>query len=696
MPNESGGNVQSRARALVIGIDDYPFIRANPLEGCRNDARRMAALLADVFGFTARLLLDHEATRDRILAALDELAEAVRPGDRVVLHFSGHGSRIERPGEAPIETLLPQDSGRGAHPNRDISDREIDQWVQQISATTPFLTLIFDSCHAGGIVRDLEATARGVAPDRRSIPAPAESVRPALRSARATGPSGWLPRSDRYTLIAACKATERAREMEDPLTGQKHGALTHYLTETLANGSSTCSYRDVFERVSASLVSRFREQNPQLEGAWDRQIFDQDHLPSMRFAPVRARSGGRVTLAAGIAHGLREGSVCLVYPAGTRRSNQAEALGRIRLDRVSLLAAEGSLTEETSPGSVDAGARAVEVTRPLGVGRLKICILGNGRNVDSLRRIMDRAPLFEVCEHPQQADFTVTRLEARSSEPAPGFAGTPPSRPVLQLGALGRATWATIDGSGRQVMPPRLASSPSALEQIRGDLETWARYRTILALEAQDADPALRRTLEIELLRRAPGAAWRPAAGKAGDDPCFHAGDDLGIRIRHQHPEPLFITVLDLGLTGCTHMLHPVRGAAHPIATGQILEVGIADDDRIRLSIPDVLPYPGETYDEGIETLVILATTDDADSSMLAQDGIRGLLGASQRNAGPSSSSPATTAARGALRAVLQDMLIGKTLRDARKIGGRPPAVRWTLERKSFRLRRCDQLNAEH
>ena len=80
-------------RALLIGIDAYQSV--SPLNGPVNDANDMAAFLVERAGFQQsdlRILLDAEATRDNILAAIEAwLIEGTQPGDDVLLYFSGHG-----------------------------------------------------------------------------------------------------------------------------------------------------------------------------------------------------------------------------------------------------------------------------------------------------------------------------------------------------------------------------------------------------------------------------------------------------------------------------------------------------------------------------------------------------------------------------------------------------------------------------
>src|SRR5207249_1910247 len=150
-------------------------------------------------------LLNEQATRDGILAALDALTAAAGPGDVVVIHFSGHGSQIrDRERDEPDgwdETIVPSDSGRVPDPNRDITDDEIYLRLRALAGRqTANITLLFDCCNSGTITRAaLGGHSRGLPPDDRPEgelgPSPIpEDVQEELRNARRTrgaGPSEW-------------------------------------------------------------------------------------------------------------------------------------------------------------------------------------------------------------------------------------------------------------------------------------------------------------------------------------------------------------------------------------------------------------------------------------------------------------------------------------------------------------------------
>jgi hypothetical protein len=149
----------SRKLALLIGINNYPpSIRS--LNGCLTDLEMQRELLIHRFGFNPqdiREVKDQEATRKGILAAFKEhLIQQAKPGDVVVFHFSGHGSRVIDPNpinNRPLNsTLVPYDSATETHNIvRDIMGRTL--FLLMSAIRTENLTVILDCCHAGGGTR---------------------------------------------------------------------------------------------------------------------------------------------------------------------------------------------------------------------------------------------------------------------------------------------------------------------------------------------------------------------------------------------------------------------------------------------------------------------------------------------------------------------------------------------------------------
>ncbi len=145
-------NATQRKRALLIGINQYDAKEdgnsqniANgwlPLYGCVNDVELQKELLIHRFGFAPQdiiTLTDLAATRTNIANAITEhLVAQTLPDDLVVVHFSGHGSRLGN-----YNTLVPVDSGlpQNLENLHDITEQEWQGWLQAI-ATDRILNVI--------------------------------------------------------------------------------------------------------------------------------------------------------------------------------------------------------------------------------------------------------------------------------------------------------------------------------------------------------------------------------------------------------------------------------------------------------------------------------------------------------------------------------------------------------------------------
>jgi Caspase domain len=83
---------------LGIGIDVYASPNLRPLRNAVRDVEAVVALLAEGYQFAqpgesdqTQLLLNEEATRQNIIAHLDEYAQLVKAPDNLVIYFAGHG-----------------------------------------------------------------------------------------------------------------------------------------------------------------------------------------------------------------------------------------------------------------------------------------------------------------------------------------------------------------------------------------------------------------------------------------------------------------------------------------------------------------------------------------------------------------------------------------------------------------------------
>jgi hypothetical protein len=613
-------------RALVIGIDKYKNFPAYPLLGCVNDAQAVATLLESHFGFDpVTRVLDEQATETAIRAAFRALIAATGADDEVVVFYAGHGSqRCEENGRM-VETIVPTDSGReDDQPNRDIPDTTVFGWLRELTAKTPYVTLLFDSCHAAGITRsrselaaiptsvrhlppDLRATAAQMRPPL-AVPDPSPLPKESLSYREALYKGKHLPPGERFTLIAACRAEEHACEMSE--LAPPRGAFSYFLCQQLAQiGDEPVSYRQLYEPVCAAVAAHFGEkQHPEIEGSWDRRLLARETLEAFRFVPVYERRDDRVLLGAGFAAAdVVPGSEWRIYPRGLRvRPEDGEgALGRVRVEKVGVVDAVARVLEEIEPGAVSALTRAYEVSRPEGSGgRLKIRVPTSEK---LLAALIASSPLLEVAEEEAECDVAIRRLEP---EPNP----TDPAK---------------IFRDGKQLRNvPRWGAEPFAGPQIKGeyplqagdgllvaDLEKRARLRALDRLENGDPDHCLRDAVHLSVRRQSRrGGPWTHLAEDGAE--ALEVGDQLTISVAHQASQPLYLSVFGLGAGGGITVYYPPRGAYHhAVNAGEVLHV-ISEDDPIELFLPEGVG------DEGREVYKVVATTARVDLGILKQDSL--------------------------------------------------------------------------
>jgi hypothetical protein len=679
----SAANHDRNKWALLIGINQYAKLAARyQLNGCVNDVELMASILEDNFGLpqgNITLLRDEEAKRDDILAAMDDLVDRVAEDDLVVVHYSGHGSQMtDREGDEPDgldETIVPHDSGRSPDPNRDITDDEIFARLLRLTEKTAYVTLIFDCCHSGTISRDpFGASSRWVEPDDRPIeelpPSPVD-LEAAQAASRDLGSSGWLPLGRQYVLIAGCRDEESSYEHRAGTVMQ--GALTYFLSQELVKATSGATYRDVFERASAQVTAAHPRQHPQMEGARDREFFGMRDIEPMQFVPVRQRAGGTVTLGAGAAHGMTVGSQWAIYPQTIKQvTEEAPRQGLVKTTNVRAVTSDAEIVEEAQTDAIREGCRAVEEAHSYGEMRLVVDLearAGYEQEVAELAQLIEESPLLRCAEEGERADvrayIIAPRTEAGEGDPVP------------QLRQVPKATWAVVGQDGRLMMPTHAMDEAGEAFALRDNLEKAVRYRQALALRNPNDDSQLKGKVEFTLKRQARDGSWIVAEPEdASGQVVFEEGERIALEIRNDHDAPVYVSVLDFGLTGGIGLLHPIEGASEQLVSGNAIEIGVREGDQLELFMPEDFPYVPDPEDEappgGTETLKLFATTHEADFSLLVQQGYRALV------------------LRGGTMPLVQllDMaLAGRGTREVRR-NRMSPDEEWTTVERSFFLRR--------
>ena len=160
---QQGGNSQQRLQigstdlgkyyALVIGDQDYQHLEA--LSTPVNDARQVADLLEQKYGFQVMLLLNANGTT--IKQAINELDKRATNKDNVLIYFAGHGVIRNLPGQttktgAAAKTANVQGFWMPVEAEQDKDTFWIDNmWITEHLAlnSAKRVLVVADSCYAG-------------------------------------------------------------------------------------------------------------------------------------------------------------------------------------------------------------------------------------------------------------------------------------------------------------------------------------------------------------------------------------------------------------------------------------------------------------------------------------------------------------------------------------------------------------------
>jgi metacaspase-1 len=252
----------------------------------------MQSVLTSFCGFAKKdlvTLTDYGATKKLMESAIANLVVKARKGDRLFIHYSGHGSNV------------PDDNGDEAdHRDEILCPTDLDwkvpfrdDWLRKTFdrlRAGVHLTVVMDCCYSGTNTR---AVAPPDAPSiPRFLPSPWDLV--AAESGRRLrgAPRGELRRSSRSArrksdvvnadipelLITGCRSTQESADAY--IAGGYHGALTYYLAKALRAAKGKISYRDLHAKTLSGLRSGGYDQVPQLEGRKER--FDDMFLSSLQ------------------------------------------------------------------------------------------------------------------------------------------------------------------------------------------------------------------------------------------------------------------------------------------------------------------------------------------------------------------------------------------------------------------------------
>ncbi len=136
--------------ALVVGNNNYQALPK--LRTASNDARTMAGLLQEKYGFKVRLLVD--ATRADILRAINDYRRTLTSRDNLLIYYAGHG-------------WLDKDADQGYWLPVDATEEDPTHWISNGSITDALramqakhVLVVADSCYSGKLARGINIRLR--------------------------------------------------------------------------------------------------------------------------------------------------------------------------------------------------------------------------------------------------------------------------------------------------------------------------------------------------------------------------------------------------------------------------------------------------------------------------------------------------------------------------------------------------------
>jgi uncharacterized caspase-like protein len=233
-------------------LRDWPI---RTLEVADPDAQAMAQLMRDKGALVESVLLVNEQASLANLRNVirDGLPATTRPGDLILLYWSGHGGRISNlDGSEPDsfdEYLVPY-HGRlepaEAIRSTMLLDKTFGRWVQNLDGRK--LVVILDACHSGGQSQGaIEAITGG---------APTAPFRDFFFQ------TAWKRTKDIGQRETAVLASSRASQLSFERRGRDLRVMTHFLVEKLTSAQGPLTLTEAAEYVVRRVPAFVQEHFP--------------------------------------------------------------------------------------------------------------------------------------------------------------------------------------------------------------------------------------------------------------------------------------------------------------------------------------------------------------------------------------------------------------------------------------------------
>lgn len=615
----------ARKLALLVGVDKYP---GSGLHGCVTDVELQRELLMYRFGFGPSDILtltDSQATRENIETAfVTHLTQQAKPGDVVVFHFSGCGSRLSL-GESPTvlqNSLVPVDDVVPTLDNRVVNDilEETLLLLMRSLKTANAIAILDTSYNYPGI-----------------NPASNFQIRTRPRPIVASPSIGELDLRDRLklptnqiytptTVLTAASPTQFATEIQ--WNGFTAGLFTYALTQTLWWTTSPSSLQISFSRAASqveqitSLAQQPQILNDNLKAPSGMFATSMLNLPSDGAVSVVEDGGKTVQLwLAGLPPEVLE------YCSGSVFGSVSSEGGRLLLLRRTGLAAKAQVLDGKIPGQMTAGDLVREEIRvlPRNIG-LTVALNSDLERIERVDATSAFAILAQVSAvgGDQRADCRFGRVpETTLAQAAAGYeTGLYQGR--YGLFSLGETLIPRTEGDGGEAVKV-------AVQRLTPQLKTLLAMKLLRLTENEGSSRLKVRAMLATLAPQARTVAQRSPVRGIGDGLSSLRGESeksgsLGIlsvnagsliqyRLYNDGDRPVYFMVFDSDSSGRLLVLNSDGETSVPRPTGPIAP-------GANLSVPSALAIGMEVSRAiGLAETLIIFSESPFDRTLTALQG---------------------------------------------------------------------------
>lgn len=249
-PTKAESAIPGEVHALIVGVGHYQMKQISAIANAANDAKMFYNYLSsrNVKRENMTLLLEEDATKARVDAALAAMKRRVRPNDTAVLYFSTHGNKPNDLGNMAVVLYDSQVDARRRwlDPATALQDDEIKGFIEAVSPAR--VMVVLDVCYSGAAFAKVPGF---LAATSKDLFVEEETYATGMDNRNLTYVAGQRPEQEKL-LVAASGPGERSWDSRE----LKQGYFTYYFVQELKRKNEVQAAFDSAKPMVQSVVQR--------------------------------------------------------------------------------------------------------------------------------------------------------------------------------------------------------------------------------------------------------------------------------------------------------------------------------------------------------------------------------------------------------------------------------------------------------